>query len=222
MLVRDAKQGPVVTQDVDDAPVRNSRHGRDSDLPQRRLVVERRAEDLPDLDRQAATARQDVLGGHVAEIGDRIEQPAPRVADRHRRDLRDTIRPAGAAAIPDEHRRRLLPCERAATGQLARLHRRPVGMEELEAAEGGLRGCGQELLGRREAGQAGGRVVGIDAVAVQGVHDDAVAEMRQDRSHQLAGPRESRRRAVDGLAHTRTPQHVLENVSRVLPEDGGF
>jgi hypothetical protein len=59
-------------------------------------------------------------------------------------------------------------------------------MEDLEAAERNLTGGPQQLLRALETGQARRPVVRVEAVAVRCVHDDADAEVREDRSEQLA------------------------------------
>lgn len=85
-------------------------------------------------------------------------------------------------------------------------------MEELEAGERKLGRCRKHLFRRPEADQAGRLIVRIQPVAVRGVDDDAVAQVRQDRCEQLAGSRENRLRAVDGLAQFHTPDVLAERL----------
>ena len=176
-----------------------------------RLAIERGV-----LERAGGLGREDRLIGHVAEVDDHVEQLALRVTDRDRRDLRDTVGPTAGRAVADESRCRLLAREGAVPGQLLALHRCPVRVEDVEPRQRHLGRRCEQLLGRREAGQARRRVVRVQPVAVRRVDDDAVAEMRQDRSEQLAGSREGRRRAVDGLAHALPLTTSSQNVSRVL------
>ena len=142
-----------------------------------------------------------MLARHLTEVGDRVDHVAPGILDRNGRDAREALTAIGATAEPDERRLRLLAGQRALTRQLVRPHHRPVGVKELEAAERLVRGRRHQLLGVREARQARRLVVCVEALATGGMNDDAVVEMRQDRGEQLAGSRESRRRAVDDLTH---------------------
>jgi hypothetical protein len=161
-----------------------------------------------------------VLIRHLTEVGDRVDDFAPCVLDRDGSDPREALTAVGAAAEAHQRRLGLLARERAAARQFLRTHHRSVGVEQLEAAERLVRTRGHELLGRREARQARRFVVRVQALAGCGMYDDPVAEMRQDRSEQLARPRESRRRAVDGLTQRLPPTTSSQNVSRVLPAAG--
>lgn len=180
----------VRLDDVDHAPVGDTRNGQARDARESAVVVERLREHVAGLGEEPHALGGQALVGDVVEDVDRGHDRAGLVAHGLRAHDRPQRVARLAEAVADRLLDVLLAVQRAPAGQPLVRELAALRVDELEPLEQGGGRRLDELVGRRDPGEPGGRLVRVHDGTGRVLDGDPVADVSQ---HELEAERRRER-----------------------------